>query len=746
MKLLCQYDDGTTVNLRTAIQKDPYRVRGLVSEAYFQCLVALPDTDAFLRAEHSVRDALLNFDGSEDRFSDIKAYVTSRVLDSRTKLTPRVNIIQTSFNKGGPLGLVGAFHATFNVSRNPRSRETLVYLLGTNSESQNELFERARTFPRHPSTGPWFQQIIDRLEPDAQSIACLLVSLGSPPHDIPPALFARIRQPSCTWGIDGEIVRHVADLEHLLGDEDRFSSALHTLQFIGLVKSTVGLRVDQQLAGLIDNNLRQWHKTSPTVTFLSQAIEACLSSLEIGELGWKMQAISHAEHLLSLFAGREPGEFEILRARVAVHKARLKVTQSCVVTEQDLNINYPCDNHRSHAFSAELAIVKAHVQIDLHNLTQALQEICSFDAAFNGSTSTLSNIMSDRVALLRGSILRINGNFVDAYSTLQPLPPTDDTISQFSAVLCERGECESAIKWLKVHLQLAPDPKTEALRLAWAHVHLFNCMRAEKNGQKAEASLQIATETYLSLQGVQNKLEAFSILVGQAILLHIQGKIVLARKAWVSTLAMQRSTGLPPGYFDALLSFSLSDLTFREYRTDNSILHKTEAGILNGPNTKLLAYSYSLRRLMPYLIGSLVANKTNQLTQRDLQNPISHHPIVAAATFRRTRHVDVSPYYVLKPDISHPLSLLSVRADKHTSGGTRASGLIHSKPIPYQRIRRDQLIGDPKDGPRSHTTVRVIDRRSQIPETRRRRVIIGFRKDQGGPTETMKSLQLSPDP
>ncbi|KAI0550173.1 hypothetical protein F4679DRAFT_544212 [Xylaria curta] len=644
MRLLCEYDDGTVVGLPTAIQRDPCRVRGLVSEAFFQCLSTLPDTDAFVRAEHSFRDALVSFEGSQDRY--VKAYVVSRGLDARTKTTPRASIIQSSFIIGGPLALIATFYATFNVSRNPRSRETLDYLLQSSTGTRDELFERARTFPCHPSTSPWFQHIIDKLEPDVQSLAYLLVSFGSHPHGVPAALFKRFRRPSCTWDRDGQIVTYDVEVAPFLRNEAWFSSALQTLQSIGLLKSTVGIYVDQQLVSLLDpQKLASWRGKAARVvchafpkhssiepdsykqecelllpvlqhvlsdpfegidrlqiSFLSQAIEACLSSLDFGELSWKLKAIVYTEHLLSLFAGREPKELEILRARVAVNKLRVRqVYEWGAVTEQELQITFPRDNHRSSAFSAELTLLKAQVQIDVNNLDRALQEISSFDVTFDGLTSPLGTIMKDRVTLVRGSIFRFGGHFSDAAALLGGLSPTEDGIVHLSAILCEQGEHDRAIKWLDGKLQLAADPKPDTLRLAWAHAHLSRCLQAVKGGRKDELSVKIATETYLCLstRKVHSKFDTFSILVGQAVLLHIEEKIQLARNAWFDALGALQSQGLPPGFFDALLLFSLSDLALREHGSENSRLYKKEAGIM------LTKYSSNYRFLG---LGSLWPN------------------------------------------------------------------------------------------------------------------------------------------
>ncbi|KAI1288767.1 hypothetical protein F5Y03DRAFT_379243 [Xylaria venustula] len=623
MKLLCEYNDGTTASLCTALQKDPYKVRGLVIEAFFECLAILPDTSSFLRTEHSVRDALVDFEGNEDR--SVKPYIVSRFLDSRIKTTPRATVIQSSFVVGGPLTLIGIFYATSNISRNMRNREALQYLLESSTESRNELFERARTFPRHLSTGLWFQQIFDNLEIDAQSLAYFLISLGPHPLGVPDALFKRIRQPSLSWGRDGEIVTHHLEPPRFLNDESRFNNALRTLQSIGLIRTAFGIHIDQQLATLIGKNLAQSRVVAAKVIchtfpkhqqieqnnyaehcklllpylqhvfsfplkellylqleFFYQAIEACLSSLNFGGTNWRSQAIAHLEDLLSLFASNKETEFEELRARVTVAKVHVRqYSEQAIQFRQDLNISFPCNSHRSKAFSAELAILKAKVQMDLDNVDQALQEIASFDASFNGSTSTLGGIMGKRVTLVRGTILRFRGHFAEAYAILRPLsgtsvPGTATVMLQLTAALCETGDCDRAINYLHQAADLEPG----TFHLAWAQIHLFKYMQAVKDGRQDEASLRIATDSYLSLTAVKAERgfdDTFSIFAGEAILFHIQEKVELARKAWSNALSTLYSHGSPPGYLYILILASLSDLAFKEHGTDICHLLRHEA-------------------------------------------------------------------------------------------------------------------------------------------------------------------------
>ncbi|KAI0465950.1 hypothetical protein F4859DRAFT_342771 [Xylaria cf. heliscus] len=639
MRLLCQYSDGTTVSLPVALQKDPYKVRGLVSAAFFHCLTALPDTSAFVRAEHAVRDALVDFNGDKDRY--VKSYVVSRGLDSRTKTTPRASVIHSSFLIGEPLALVGLFYATSDVSRNARNRETLDYFLACPEESRKEMFERASLFPRRPSVRQWFQRIFDKLDGDAQSLAYFLLAVGANRHVVLDLLIKRARQPSSTWDQDGEITMMSPELEPYLSEDSRFDAALRNLKMIGLLKATPDIHINQALATLLSDKLTPWREKAtkivchafpkhrsiepntyveqcelllpclqhvlshpvediahPQISFLSQAIRACLSSLCFGDIDWKIRAFTCAQHMLTMFAGKEQREFEILAARLVIHKA----STSRDIGGLGLDLASFRDDHRYNALVAELAILKAQSQIDLTDYEKASLEIFSFDASQDIGTSTLSCIINDRVALLRGIIARYKGDFQAAYQVFESLPPTTDVITHLTAVLCEQGHCERAIRMLDGHLQFTPDPNFQ-LRLAWAQAHLFKCMQVLRDGQECGDAVQIASGAYLSAKSVQGSADAFAVAIGQAILHHIQGSIDLAIQGWITALDAFKSCNLSSTYIEILLSYSQSDLAFKKHKTEDGFILRNQLRLLLGqrsPTYRVLGFG----SLWPELLDS----------------------------------------------------------------------------------------------------------------------------------------------
>ncbi|KAI0434744.1 hypothetical protein F5Y09DRAFT_337411 [Xylaria sp. FL1042] len=552
MRLRCEYDDGTILSVSAALQKDPYPVRGLVSEAYFDCLAVLPDTNAFVQAEHAVRDALLAFDADQDRY--IKPYVMARYLESRMKTTPRANVIQSSFLVGGPLALVGFFHATSNASRNARTHDTLAYFRDCREESRTEMFRRARLFSYQPSAGPWFRQIFDRLNNyHAKALAYLLLAIGPSQHAVLDLLLRRARRPH----------------------KDTRNRAIDDLQSIGLLKANPGIiDIDQSLAAFVGGpgpgGLTWWVKAA--------------------------QVICHAfpKHPLIEPDNREQTEYKILSARLAIQKA-LTLRG---IDRLDLNFASFDDDNRVIEIAAELAILKARFQIDLNSHEKAEEEILSFP---DMCTSTLGRITNDQVALERGIIARYKGDFQAAYQLLKSLSPTAEVISHISAVLCEQGQCDKAISMLDGHLQLTSQPNFQ-LSLAWAQAHLFKCMQALRDGQEYGGALQVASDTYLLLKGVQHSVDAFSIAIGEAILHHIQGNINSAIQGWITALSAFRSYNIPSTYIEILISYSQSDLSFKKYRIKDALTLRDELEIL-------LAKRSPIRRFLSF--GSLWPESLN---------------------------------------------------------------------------------------------------------------------------------------
>lgn len=177
MRLACICDNGDTLDVGVALQQEPYDVRGLLADALFQCQQHLVDTLDLLHAERAVRDALLSFQGNQEKY--VRAYVLTRTLDPRTQQTPRAPLLYSTFNHGGPVALAGLFYATFDAHRNLHSREILDFLLHRASEqSKVQLAKRSGLFPCNPAMRSWLLRILEKLEPGQQEIACVIRCLG----------------------------------------------------------------------------------------------------------------------------------------------------------------------------------------------------------------------------------------------------------------------------------------------------------------------------------------------------------------------------------------------------------------------------------------------------------------------------------------------------------------------------------------------------------------------------------------
>ena len=116
MRLTCISNSGETLDISAAIRQEPLSIRGLLADAVFQCQARLPDTLDYIHAEQAIREALLQFQGDQERYT--RSYTLSRTLDARTQKTPRANVIHQAFSHGGPLALIGIYYATLDAHCN----------------------------------------------------------------------------------------------------------------------------------------------------------------------------------------------------------------------------------------------------------------------------------------------------------------------------------------------------------------------------------------------------------------------------------------------------------------------------------------------------------------------------------------------------------------------------------------------------------------------------------------------------
>ncbi|KAI1086043.1 hypothetical protein F5B19DRAFT_480643 [Rostrohypoxylon terebratum] len=631
MRLAFIDDNGDTVELETAIRRQPYAVRGLLTDAIFFCQrEVLSDSLDFFKAEHAIRDALENFNGDQEKF--VRGYVLSRILDERVKETPRAYLISSAFKYGGPLAVIGVFYATLNVKRTQRSRETLEYLVHESSiESKIELLKRAKTFPCNPSIAPWLSRILDNLDINTQALACLLRCLGT--HNIPRSIFDLSQQSSKTWNADGEVVELPPRLASVVTDTSLCMIALSELELVGLITTTpesisLETRVSELLCDRLESQLRRaeavniishvfpkhsgidaerylpqcelflpqlrWvcscFDDASMISLCAQApyrfqlVEALLSSSELGGYRWKIKSLSLAENLLLAVETRDTLTVETLRARVKVRQASISHAYSdgCSTAQ----IACPLFDHRSNAFSADLALLRAKSHINYNVLQSAIETLRSFNPGLHGKVSTLERLQQNRIDTCRARIYLLEGQFHMAHDILLASRNRGGVRVAIclAEALCELGRCSEAEAVLESQLPILKEDSRQSrrVRLALTNVQLFQCMKQIKQSRNDWRSLHNIQLSFEKLQDktrpltLSGKLNKLSILAGLAVVAHLHKEIELAMKCWRAFLAYSNEF-LPLGFTDMIASYSMGELELRLGHVLDSQILRTKA-------------------------------------------------------------------------------------------------------------------------------------------------------------------------
>lgn len=563
MRLLCELEDGTLLDMDTAIRQQPYDTRSLLSDALFSCCGTLPDSMELLKAEQSLRDTLSEFAGDQDKY--VRNYILTRALDHRTQTTPRAPLISSSLQIGGPIALIGVFYATLDAHRNQRNRANLDCFCNSLSElSKHHLFKKANSFVVNPSLKGWFNRILDKLGLDSLSVACLLYCLGL--QAIPRSFFTQCRSASRLWGPDGEIHEAPPRIASLLQDQPCFEASLHELEMIGLIKASVDtIRVNERLIGLLEDRpqILAWkvealravcqsylslgpfrqvtcisntriqlinrsdpdrftpllpllgnalsHLSHPLVLplFLQKfhcydAIEVCLSASSFRGLEWKREVIEAALRLAA--AGpQDPIESALISARLHTRQLCLSHLASAAPLElSDAGLpSYPSSDARSLAYSVDLVLWKIHNYTRQQHLDSASKELSSLAAPI--FASALGKAQTAKLELAHGVILHFQGRFIEAYEILRHLPPTNSKVlSHLSAVMCEMRQCDRAITRLEGWLQVSMRPHSRAsrrIKLALANAWLLKTLFQTSESQDKHAMYSTGLETANRLYG-----------------------------------------------------------------------------------------------------------------------------------------------------------------------------------------------------------------------------------------------------
>ncbi|KAI1086019.1 hypothetical protein F5B19DRAFT_480701 [Rostrohypoxylon terebratum] len=625
MRLACINRDGDVVEFETALQEQPYTIRGLLADALNQCYRIIPDSFEFLRAEGEVRNALRTFQGDEDKYA--RGYVLSRTLDNRTQRTPRADLILLALHHGGPLALIGIFYATLDAHRNRNRHDTLDYLLNrATDKSKLQLIMRSSTFPCNPSVSNWLIRIFEKLKRDSKNLACLLRCFGT--SNVPQVLFRRLWTPSLSWGANGEPLESKARIATSLTDDQRFTTAIRDLEYVGFIRiSATTIDLDLRIAEFLRLEFEnpQWIAESvrilahsfpkyrhlepasyveqcellqpslasvfsylATVSIeslavdeqsLAQFVEVCLSASYFRDKSWKYNAISIATRVSSIM---QLSSSEDAVITFTVHLRRSFISLLYQETTQQISpLTLPVANQRSHALVADLAILNARQCVSLHTIALALEHLAAFDPSWEGCVSTLGAMQAREVVLMHARILRFTGRFQEAYALLETLPLGNRTLPLMGANLCEMGKCDEAIRMLSMHVMEKRGMVRARIVLAYAYLlksmrdYVQGCPLDWRSLQTARGMLQDLLRSFIPASYF-GQMDHLSILLGIAMVHHLEGQIDLALEAWQGALTNSQKY-LAPGYTDMIVYYSISELEVKRRDVTRSDFLETQA-------------------------------------------------------------------------------------------------------------------------------------------------------------------------
>ncbi|KAI1382605.1 uncharacterized protein F4822DRAFT_423431 [Hypoxylon trugodes] len=626
MRLFCELDSGERLDIQTAVKQDPYELRGLLIDALLLChREQLPDTVDVILAEHALRSALDEFPGDQEKY--VRNYILSRKLDHRTQLSPRAPLIALSLQAGGVFALIAVFYATLDAHRNLQNRETLERLAGDDitERSKLDLFRRANGFSVHHSFAAWFNRLLDHFDRDSIGIACLLYCFGTPV--VPHIIFSQCRNTSKTWGGDGEVCEASITITEIIRDPSHFSAVLRKLEMLGFVKSTADIiRVNRRLANILKDReetlawkvraiqlllhaLPKDRKLEPedydqrfeimlpnlshvfsylvepqVMTYfvkgpgpsLYDAVEVCLASSHFSDLNWKEKAITTATGLVRFCEenNMNPSDIALLKVRLHVRTLRLSLSKNAALPSHEIRlVAFPPPNDaRINAFSADLALLKARASIRRNDLQLAEKELSCFRRLFS---STFEHAQEELVNITRAIVYRFQGRFLEAYGILSAVRMTSSNVLvHLGAAMCEMGEPDKAVVRLEGWLMLSKRPASRAevrVRVALANAYLLKGLREVMSGQ-TWSSRQEVQAMYQELESNNRLLwvDRIAVSIGIAITEHLSGQLEPAMRNWQGVRDLSRDLGLPFGYTDVVVDFSICELKFRYGRTELS--------------------------------------------------------------------------------------------------------------------------------------------------------------------------------
>ncbi|KAK4073332.1 hypothetical protein Purlil1_13057 [Purpureocillium lilacinum] len=338
---------------------------------------------------------------------------------------------------------------------------------------------------------------------------------------------------------------------------------------------------------------------------VNEAVDACLSASNFLDITWKEQILDAAERLI--------GPYTQARARLQLRRMTLNRIAETIASEQqlhDMNLllaQFQRHDKRSNAHLGEMKLFQARLMVDIEQHIDALSVLADYGPLEANFTSRLEQIQLNDIALLRGEIYRYEGRFHTARQCLLDLmdqkpeprpithidnllcapPPSQKLVTHLSALSCETGFFEHAVLFLRDELRVLLDGgypldcrRATRVRLGLAEAHVMSVasssVAAWRQGKASSnhllESISKATTLLDELRvqfsrmhnlGKVGKITRFRVFLASAMACHLSGYLATALEFWRLALTYSRESW-PPGYTDAIITYSLADLEYRK--------------------------------------------------------------------------------------------------------------------------------------------------------------------------------------
>ncbi|KAF4436591.1 TPR repeat:NB-ARC [Fusarium austroafricanum] len=304
---------------------------------------------------------------------------------------------------------------------------------------------------------------------------------------------------------------------------------------------------------------------SVPVDYLTRLVSALIEASRFSGLKWKRTMITEARKILGHTSN---GYLELLIAQREVLLDRLsKEPATRVTSNQDLH-----NDRRTHSVSGSAVIQETLNYFQNEKLSLALNTMNKW-SPMQGQVSTLENIITFRINILRGKILRYQGNFEEAIQSLrlsQDLIEAQkdiyfdedigDLISELADTLQELGDFAQSEALLRT--QLSQDNNTPATKII-LQLSLAECLFGQQKFSGAEMY-------YSNLKNcdTMTKMARLRFCITAAKLCHVQSNLTDAFAWWTEALQAINKFPLTSGNATCIIYLSLCDVLKRQGQRD----------------------------------------------------------------------------------------------------------------------------------------------------------------------------------